>query len=165
MRRAIAGLTAVLLAPAASASVARPNVLLVVIDDVGFTDLGAYGGDAATPVLDALAKRGTKLVKMPRPYGDAQWRLYDISVDPGETHDLSTERPELAAELREAYAAFAMQVGVVEMSPEYEPVRQAWKYNLQTMLEKRAPTFFAGAAVLIVVVIAARTWRRQRAAP
>ena len=27
----------------------RPNVLVVVVDDAGFMDFGAYGGEAATP--------------------------------------------------------------------------------------------------------------------
>ena len=38
----------------------RPNVLLVVIDDLGFTDLGSYGSEIRTPSLDALAERGLR---------------------------------------------------------------------------------------------------------
>jgi len=38
----------------------RPNVLIVVIDDLAFTDLGAYGGEARTPTIDALAARGAR---------------------------------------------------------------------------------------------------------
>ena len=34
----------------------RPNILLIVGDDVGYSDLGAYGGEIETPNLDALAK-------------------------------------------------------------------------------------------------------------
>jgi arylsulfatase/uncharacterized sulfatase len=113
----------------------------------------------------ALFRGPYKLVKMPRPYGDAQWRLYDISVDPGETHDLSGERPELAAELREAYAAFAAQVGVVEMKPDYEPAQQVWENNTNVLLKKQAPKLVAGATSLIVVVVlAGRAWRRRRRA-
>lgn len=36
----------------------RPNIVLIVADDVGFTDLGAYGSEIATPTIDALARRG-----------------------------------------------------------------------------------------------------------
>jgi len=32
-----------------------PNILLVLLDDVGFSDFGCYGGDAATPTIDRLA--------------------------------------------------------------------------------------------------------------
>ncbi len=36
----------------------RPNVLLVVADDLGYSDLGAYGSEIHTPNLDALADAG-----------------------------------------------------------------------------------------------------------
>lgn len=39
---------------------ARPNTVVLVADDWGFTDVGAYGGEIATPNLDALARRGVK---------------------------------------------------------------------------------------------------------
>src|SRR5690606_7044637 len=38
----------------------RPNIVLIVADDVGFTDLGAYGGEARTPNIDSLAQRGAQ---------------------------------------------------------------------------------------------------------
>ncbi len=37
---------------------ARPNIVLILADDVAFMDFGAYGGEAATPTIDALAARG-----------------------------------------------------------------------------------------------------------
>ena len=37
-----------------------PNIVLIVADDWGFTDVGAYGGEIATPTLDALAATGTR---------------------------------------------------------------------------------------------------------
>jgi arylsulfatase len=39
---------------------AAPNVLMVLFDDVGFSDFGCYGGDAATPTIDGLARRGLR---------------------------------------------------------------------------------------------------------
>lgn len=40
----------------------RPNVVLIMTDDVGYADLACYGGkDVKTPHLDALAKQGTRL--------------------------------------------------------------------------------------------------------
>lgn len=42
--------------PAAPAG--APNVVFVVLDDVGFSDLGCYGSEIATPRMDALAARG-----------------------------------------------------------------------------------------------------------
>ena len=36
----------------------RPNVLLIVADDLGYSDLGVFGGEINTPNLDALAHAG-----------------------------------------------------------------------------------------------------------
>ncbi len=38
-----------------------PNVVLVVLDDVGYAQLGCYGSDIDTPVIDALATSGVRL--------------------------------------------------------------------------------------------------------
>jgi len=38
----------------------RPNVLVVLADDLGYSDLGCYGGEIATPHLDALAEGGLR---------------------------------------------------------------------------------------------------------
>ena len=37
------------------------NILMIVVDDLGFSDLGAYGGEISTPNLDELAYRGVRL--------------------------------------------------------------------------------------------------------
>ncbi len=38
----------------------RPNVLIVVMDDMGFSDFGCYGSTIATPAFDRLADRGVR---------------------------------------------------------------------------------------------------------
>ncbi|WP_290867094.1 arylsulfatase [Aquabacterium sp.] len=64
----LVGLTVAMLGIQASAAdlpaskpAARPNVLLIVADDLGFSDLGAFGGEISTPNLDALAREGLRL--------------------------------------------------------------------------------------------------------
>ena len=42
-----------------------PNVLIVVLDDVGFSDFGCYGSEIATPTIDALAAGGPALHQLP----------------------------------------------------------------------------------------------------
>ncbi len=37
-----------------------PNIVFIVLDDVGFSDLGCYGSEIATPNIDALAKGGLR---------------------------------------------------------------------------------------------------------
>ncbi len=41
----------------------KPNVLLILSDDMGFSDLGCYGSEIATPNLDALAKNGLRFTQ------------------------------------------------------------------------------------------------------
>jgi arylsulfatase A-like enzyme/Zn-dependent protease with chaperone function len=58
---ALAGLAAV--GSAASAPSARPpqpNVVLIMADDMGYSDLGSYGGEIDTPHIDALAAGGLR---------------------------------------------------------------------------------------------------------
>ncbi len=38
----------------------RPNILLILNDDMGFSDIGCYGGEIDTPNLDRLAANGIR---------------------------------------------------------------------------------------------------------
>lgn len=38
----------------------QPNIVLILVDDAGYTDFGAYGSEIATPTIDALAARGAR---------------------------------------------------------------------------------------------------------
>ena len=42
----------------------RPNIIVILMDDMGYSDIGAYGGEVRTPNLDKLAKDGVKLPNM-----------------------------------------------------------------------------------------------------
>ena len=46
-----------------SAAQKPPNVLLIMADDLGFSDIGCYGGEIKTPNLDALAKNGLRFTQ------------------------------------------------------------------------------------------------------
>ena len=41
----------------------RPNVVFILADDLGYSDLGCYGGDIETPHLDSLAKNGLRFTQ------------------------------------------------------------------------------------------------------
>ena len=41
----------------------RPNILLIMADDMGFSDIGCYGGEIQTPNLDRLAARGLRFTQ------------------------------------------------------------------------------------------------------
>ncbi len=47
------------LAPAYAAD-PKPNILLIIADDMGYSDIGCFGGEIQTPHLDALAQRGIR---------------------------------------------------------------------------------------------------------
>jgi len=44
----------------AHAKETRPNILLIVVDDMGYSDIGPFGGEIRTPSLDSLAKSGIR---------------------------------------------------------------------------------------------------------
>ena len=37
---------------------AQPNILIIVADDMGFSDIGSFGGEIQTPVIDKIAQEG-----------------------------------------------------------------------------------------------------------
>ena len=41
----------------------RPNILIILTDDMGFSDLGCFGGEIDTPNLDSLAKGGLRFTE------------------------------------------------------------------------------------------------------
>ena len=51
-------------AQAADKQPVRPNVVFILADDLGFSDLGCYGGEIKTPQLDALAAGGLRFTQM-----------------------------------------------------------------------------------------------------
>lgn len=50
-------------APAAPASKERPNIVVILIDDMGFSDLQCYGGEVPTPNINKLAGEGVRFTQ------------------------------------------------------------------------------------------------------
>ncbi|MDZ4796721.1 MAG: arylsulfatase [Bryobacteraceae bacterium] len=46
-----------------SAATKRPNVVIIMADDMGFSDVGCYGGEIRTPNIDSLAKGGVRFTQ------------------------------------------------------------------------------------------------------
>ncbi|MFQ5730503.1 MAG: arylsulfatase [Planctomycetaceae bacterium] len=44
----------------AAGKTARPNIVLILCDDMGFSDIGCYGGEVQTPNIDGLAAEGLR---------------------------------------------------------------------------------------------------------
>src|SRR5688500_8896447 len=41
----------------------RPNIVIIMADDLGYSDVGCYGGEIKTPAIDALAKNGLRFTQ------------------------------------------------------------------------------------------------------
>ncbi|RYD83876.1 MAG: arylsulfatase [Verrucomicrobiaceae bacterium] len=44
----------------AEAAATKPNIIVILADDMGFSDIGCYGGEIPTPHIDALASKGLR---------------------------------------------------------------------------------------------------------
>lgn len=60
---AIAALLVVPVALPAATPAARPNIIVILADDMGFSDLGCYGSEIETPNLDRLAATGVRFTQ------------------------------------------------------------------------------------------------------
>lgn len=83
----------------------RPDIVLILADDLGFSDIGCCGGEIETPTLDALASRG---VLMPSFYNNAVCMptraslltgLYAMQAASGRGYQLRTDNNVTIAEL------------------------------------------------------------------
>ena len=52
-----------LAAGVAAGAARRPNIVLILADDMGFSDIGCYGGEINTPNLDKLAQGGVRFTR------------------------------------------------------------------------------------------------------
>ena len=58
-----AGLLAFLCFTATALAAEKPNIILIMVDDMGYSDIRPYGGEIDTPNLDALAKNGLRFTQ------------------------------------------------------------------------------------------------------
>jgi arylsulfatase len=122
-----------------------PNVLLVVLDDVGFAQLGCYGSDIATPAIDALAQGGVRLTNFHTTalcsptraclltgrnhHRNGLGRVADLAVGyPGYNGEIPQENGFLSEILRQrGYATYA--VGKWHLTPDDETSMAAPRHS------------------------------------
>jgi arylsulfatase A-like enzyme len=56
-------LSALLLAGAGAQGADKPNIVVILVDDMGYSDLGCYGSEIPTPNIDSLAKGGLRFTQ------------------------------------------------------------------------------------------------------
>lgn len=111
----------------------------------------------------ALYRGQWKILKMPAPMGDGEWHLYDLTTDPGETHDLRAEFPNLFTEMQAEYQSYAQDVGVIDPGLDYNPFKQIQRNGIKLQLSiygTRLALFLA--ALIGVIWWAIRRFRRRR---
>ncbi|MEL6362813.1 MAG: arylsulfatase [Pseudomonadota bacterium] len=103
----------------------------------------------------ALYRGQWKITRNTPPRGDAEWRLYDLSVDPGETTDLSAANPALFEDMLAEYRAYTENVGVFEVGPDdyaitalnknlmTKVIHKYWPHMLVFLLAVGGALFFA----------------------
>ena len=64
----------------------RPNIIVVLVDDMGYSDLGCYGGEIKTPHLDQLARNG---IRYTQAYNTSKCWTSRISLLTGQYHHRS----------------------------------------------------------------------------
>lgn len=50
-------------APKAEGKNVRPNIVILFVDDMGYSDIGCFGGEIETPNLDKLAANGVRFTQ------------------------------------------------------------------------------------------------------
>jgi len=132
----------------------------------GETD-AIYGPDDAI-VIEVSGNTGVikgdyKLTRNQKPHGDARWRLYDLSKDPGETEDLSAAFPEIYDDLMSEYAAYSARVGVLEVPEGYNSLDEITRHTLERQRKQYGPYLLAaGAGLLALIVLVIALWRRRK---
>ncbi len=120
-----------------------------------------YGPDDAvgfeTSGQAALYRGDFKLVRNMPPHGDGAWRLFDLDADPGETRDLSDDRPQLMREMLHEYRLYANRVGVLELPDGYQVEREIAVNSLSKMISFYWGWLVAALAALLFIMWGA--WR------
>jgi arylsulfatase/uncharacterized sulfatase len=94
-----------------------------------------------------------KLTRTLPPWGDGTWRLHDLASDPGETRDLAAAEPETLASMRDAYADWATEMGVIEMPPGYAPVKQVGRNIAASLMQRYWPWLLAAALLALGLLV------------
>jgi arylsulfatase len=133
----------------------KPNILLIIADDLGYTDLGSFGGEMQTPSLDALAYAGVRFTNFHTASACQQTRSMLMSGrgfkqvmqrmpprDDGErAHHLRVDVATLPEFLREAgYATYITGKWDLGLSAETIPVARGFDRSF-TLLEASSSHF------------------------
>lgn len=76
-------LSSVTLQAQASTAPKQPNILVIIADDLGFSDIQSYNSEIPTPYLDELAKQGVSFTNFfVSPYSSPSHAMFLTGADP-----------------------------------------------------------------------------------
>lgn len=102
---------ALMLAGLSAQAESRPNIVVILADDLGFSDLGCYGSEIATPRLDSLAKEGLRFTQF---YNTAKCHSSRVSLMTGLYCDeAGAESLSRGATMAEVLSAAGYETGMV----------------------------------------------------
>jgi arylsulfatase/uncharacterized sulfatase len=154
----LAGISSPKLAPAGPMTGKSLYPLLQNTQEQVYEDDEPIGIEAAGH--GALYKGDYKIVRNGRPYGDGEWRLHNLSVDPGETTDLSKTEPNKFAEMIRDYDDYTKAYGVLEMGINYEPLNEI-QNKMVARIGKAIRPWLAVIGVGLVLLFGYRAYRRK----
>jgi arylsulfatase A-like enzyme len=100
----------------------------------------------------ALFQGHYKITRINPPIGDRQWRLYDLSIDPGETHDLAVAQPERFQAMLVEYKAWGEANKVIEVPDDYTHFDQMLTNFYEQIMETR-PWMLAIPIVMLMLAL------------
>src|SRR2546429_6422231 len=116
----------VMFASAIASAAPRPNIVVILADDMGYSDIGCYGSEIETPNIDRLASNGVRFTQFYNtsrccptraalltglyPHQAGMGHMTNTNLDlPGYRGDLSHDAPTIAEVLRSAgYATYML---------------------------------------------------------
>lgn len=108
----------------------------------------------------ALYLDGYKITRNLPPFGDGNWRLFNLMTDPGETMDLAELEPARFAQMLAAYNDYETRVGVQPMPEGYNAIKQLTSNTLRKQAARFGPTFAVSFIIILALIV---MWRRRRA--
>lgn len=106
----------------------------------------------------ALFQGDYKIVRNCLPYGDGQWRMYNLAKDPGETINLATTQPTLFQQLLRAYDNYATTYKVLPLADDYDIMSETQRKFKMVVLNRLKPWFIGLGLLLVALFI----WKYQK---
>ncbi len=158
------------------------DVTPTILDIVGISSNANFTGRSLFPVINsttekiyndeeyvaieaaghsALFKGDMKIVRNAKPYGDTQWRMYNIKKDPGEVNDLSKSMPTLFKEMMDNYETYTKEFNVLEMAEDYDIMTEV-KRKFLVKIKSAVMPWLIGFGLLIAFFVYRRYLRKRR---